>query len=303
MIGLLSAAAVHAGTSDGKHYTNFGLDLVTPIFPVDGSLRLFKNKSDAQPSTVLRGVSTALLEGDWKACVRTTAADGWVRCNVGGKKGWVKRSEFRSGGEYAPPAAWPFRYWIYIADTGQGAEGSVLMQQLARRSPYLVAPAEYENIFFHVLFDEQGNALGSKTRKPTGDRVFLVGNAAYLAPADPQKRDGATWLFLNYYNAQLSALCPAQNPDSCMSAVNLAPGWPGIKAMYQQPPERFRQGDDVRWFGAGEVAFARHADPVSPLMYRVPDDVYMRVDGSSATDSQREKNRAKPFCIADCGKP
>lgn len=302
MMGLLSVGAARAGTNDGKHYNNFGIELIAPIFPVNGSLKLYKNKTDAQPFSIVKGVPAAQLEGDWKACIRTDAADGWVRCNVGGDKGWIKRSEFRSGGEYGAPAAWPFRYWLYIADSGQGAEGSVLMQQAARRSPYLQAPNEYENIFFHVVFDEHGNAISPKTRQPTGDRVFVVGNAAYLAPADPRKRNGATWLFLNYYNTQLGALCPAENPDSCMSAVNLAPGWPGIKALNEQPPEKFRQRGDERWNGAGEVAFARHADPLAPLMYRVPNEVHMRIDGSSLTDAQRDKNRAKLFCIADCAK-
>jgi hypothetical protein len=134
--------------------------------------------------------------------------------------------------------------------------------------------------------------------------VFLVGDAAYLAPGDPKKRNGAEWLFLNYYNKESNALCPARNPDSCLSAVNLGLGWPGIKAMYEEPPERFRRKDnDTAWYGDGEVAFARHTDPVHPLMYRVPDDVVMSIDPNPITDAERARNREKKFCIADCGSP
>jgi hypothetical protein len=74
--------------------------------------------------------------------------------------------------------------------------------------------------------------------------------------------------------------------------------------MYEEPPERFQRKDnDAAWFGAGEVAFARHIDPVHPLMYRVPDDVVMSIDPNSITDAERARNREKLFCIADCGSP
>jgi hypothetical protein len=74
--------------------------------------------------------------------------------------------------------------------------------------------------------------------------------------------------------------------------------------MYEEPPERFRRkDDDAAWYGAGEVAFARHTDPVQPLTYRVPDDVVMSKERSATTDAQRAKNREQLFCIADCGRP
>jgi len=105
--------------------------------------------------------------------------------------------------------------------------------------------------------------------------------------------------------------CDLSWPQSqqCMSAVNTAPEWPGIKALYTEPAPQFaRKKGDERWFGEGEVAFARHTDPVKPLTYRVPDDVHMQIEGNVTTDAQRAKNRPKLFCIADCdsattGKP
>jgi hypothetical protein len=179
-----------------------------------------------------------------------------------------------------------------------------MLREIVPQIPYLVAPTEYANIFFHVLFDAEGRAISAKTRRRTGDRVFLVGDAVYLAPGDPKKRDRSEWLFLNYYNKELNALCPARKPESCLSAVNLGPNWPGIKAMYEEPAERFRQKeDDAAWYGAGEVAFARHADPVQPLMYRVPDNVVMSNDSHRLTNAQRARNRERLFCIADCDRP
>jgi hypothetical protein len=87
-----------------------------------------------------------------------------------------------------------------------------------------------------------------------------------------------------------------------MSAVNLSPSWHGIKKMYDAPPELFKHGSNgERWYGEGEVAFARHTDPVRPLLYQVPDYVHMRVDTNAGRDDQRAKNREKLFCIADCG--
>lgn len=186
-----------------------------------------------------------------------------------------------------------------------GGEETDLLLKAARLSPYLITPKEYGNIFFQVQFDAEGRAISPKTGELTGDRVFVIGTSAYMAPADPQKRNGATWLFLNHYHPQLQALCPSPNPDSCLSAVNHAPGWQGIKQFYVEPPEQFRKkdSDTSRWSGAGLVAFARHSDPAVPFMYRVPNDVHMRIDGNSLTDAQRDKNRSKLFCIADCTKP
>lgn len=304
VLALLVVPTVYGGgTDNGKTYTNFGLDLVAPIFPVNGVLNIYKNKLDAQPLVTLKDKLVVDQSGESKPCTKT-AQDGWAHCTVGTVTGWVKHSDFRTGDEYAPVASWPFRYWLYIASPGNGSEAAVMLREIVPKIPYLVAPAEYANIFFHVIFDTQGRAFSTKSRQPTGDRVFLVGDAVYLAPDDPKKRNRAEWLFLNYYNRELNALCPARNPDSCQSAVNLGPNWPGIKAMYEEPLERFRRKDnDVAWYGAGEVAFARHTDPVLPLMYRVPDDVLMSNDPNPITDAQRAKNREQMFCIADCGRP
>lgn len=298
---LFAAGASHAGSIDGKSYTNFGPDLVRPMFPVGAQLAIYKNKNDAAPKVTLRDTPVVEVEGDWRACVKAST-DGWVRCTVDGNSGWVKRSDFRTGGEYAAIEKWPVRWWLYVASDGLGGEEGDLMREAARTHPYLVAPSAYENIFFHVLFDTEGRAISPRNGKPTGDRVFVVGNAAYLAPANPTKRNGATWLFLNFFNEKLQALCPAVDPNSCMSAVNLAPGWPGIKSLYQEAPTAYRHTDQSRWFGAGEVAFARHTDPVAPLMYRVPDNVPMKIDTNPIKDAQIKKNRDKLFCIADCSR-
>jgi hypothetical protein len=289
----------HAGSVDGKLYTNFGNDLVRPIFPVNGKLSIYNNKTDIRPKIILSDKFVAELTGDWQSCVKL-AHDGWVRCSVEGQTGWVKRAEFLSGGEYAPVESWPFRWWLYVASDGNGGEESVTMRQAARLNPYLVAPTAFDNIFFNVHFNKEGRAISPRSAKPTGDRVFLVGAAVYLAPENPEKRNGAPWLFLNYYNEELKALCPSTNPESCMSVVNLAPNWLGIKALYEEPPTQFRHKDRERWFGATEVAFARHSDPIAPLMYRVPTNVHMRIDTNPIKDAQIQKNREKMFCIEDC---
>lgn len=301
---LLASASCFAGEStDGKSYTNFGLDLSAPIFPVNGVLNIYKNKFDARPLVTLKDKLVVDQITESRPCTKASH-DGWAYCTVGTVTGWIKHSDFLTGGEYAPVASWPFRYWFYVASPGTGSEDAVMLREIVPKIPYLVAPAEYANIFFHVVFDTQGRAFSPKSHRPTGDRVFLVGDAVYLAPEDPKKRNKAEWLFLNFYNKELNALCPARNPDSCLSAVNLAQDWPGIKAMYEEPPERFRRKDnDAAWFGAGEVAFARHIDPVRPLMYRVPDYVLMSIDPNPITAAQRARNREKLFCIADCGKP
>jgi hypothetical protein len=303
LLALLLAPVTRAGgTDDGKNYTNFGRDLVAPIFPVNGVLNIYKNKSDAQPLVTLRDMSVVDQSGEPQPCIKVTPS-GWVHCTVGTVSGWIKGSDFRSAAEYAPSSSWPFRYWLYVASPGTGSEDAVMLRQIVPKIPYLIVPAEFANIFFHVIFDMQGRAISPKTHKPTGDLVFLIGDAVYLAPADVKKRNSATWLFLNFYNAKLNALCPARSQESCMSAVNLGPGWPGIRAMYDEPLEQFRQkSNDEAWFGAGEVAFARHTDPVKPLMYRVPDHIVMEADRNDMSASQRAKNREKPFCIADCGK-
>lgn len=292
----------------GGVYTNFGLDLMSPIFPSGNTLPIYAKKSDTKPRESLTNTGPLQLLGDTKRCLKASA-DGWAYCNVDGSEGWVKRSDYRTGADIAPVTQWPFRYWIYIASETVGSEETSALLDVVPKIPYLVLPKEYENVLFHARFDTEGNAFSPRTGKRTGDRIFVLTNTVYLAPADADKRARANWLFLGYYNEKLQALCPGTTPDSCMSAVNLAPAWQGIKAMYTQPPQQFAHKEtDGPWYGAGEVAFARHTDPVKPLMYRVPDDVHMQIEGNVTTDAERAKNRAKLFCIADCnsattGKP
>lgn len=273
--------------------------MVEPIFPRNGSLDIYANKTDQAPRREIRERPVLSLDGDWKACVKASS-DGWVRCSVEGTTGWVKRDTFRSAGQFAPVEKWPFRYWLHLASSPAAGEGYEETLTAARTNPYLVKPAEFENIFFHVRFDQAGRAIGPHTHRPTGDRVFVFGNAVYLAPEAPEKRNGATWIFLNFYNEQRVPLCPSVHPDSCLGAVNMAPNWPGIKALHEAPPPRYKRKDKAPWFGATEVAFARHGDPSVPLMYRVPMDVPMHIDTNPVSDAQLAKNREKLFCIADC---
>lgn len=303
LTAILAASGSHAGDSvDGRSYTNFGNDLVAPIFPRNAALHVFANKADPQPLTVIENQPAIQLDREWQACVKPSP-DGWVRCRIGNVAGWVKRSEFLSADEYQPVSSWPFRYWLYVASSGAGSEESDLMRKAVRYVPYLVAPVEFENIFFHVRFDGEGHAISPRTGKTTGDRVFVVGKAVYLAPENPLKRAGGRWLFLSYYHEQPVALCPSPSAESCLSAVNLGPTWAGIRSLYQQPaPHTVHKKGEQPWFGEQQVAFARHADPVRPLMYRVPNDVGMRADSNPLSDAQRDRNREKLFCIADCAK-
>lgn len=300
----LAAPAAQAGVT-GNTYTNFGNDLVAPIFPIDGTLALYRNKDDAAPMAVLRGQSAVSLERDVKACVQAPA-DGWVRCATAKGTGWVRRSTFRAGGDVAPPATWPFRYWLYVASDGSGAEESTAVEDAVPRNPYLVKAKGYEHVYFHVPFDTAGNAIGPKTGKPTGERAVVVDGAVYLAPSDPVKRHGARWLFLNYYHEKPVALCPGRDPASCLAVVNASQDWQGMRALLAEPPTSYADPEG-KWafWGATRVAFARHADPVQPLLYRVTDDVWMPGDNEDGSAAARKRRRAQPFCIADCppGKP
>ena len=300
---VLFSQETFAGSADGRSYTNFGWDLNKPIFPVNGELNIYQNKGASTPITTLQGEPVVDQTGGIRTCTKGNK-DGWAHCNVNGTDGWIKYREFLTAEEYMPVKSWPFRYWLYIASTGTGGEEAVSLRRVVPENPYLVAPATYSNVFFYVFFDEQGNAISPKTHKPTGDRVFLVGGAVFLAPEDPKRRKVATWLFLGFYNDELKSMCPGRSRDSCMSAVNLSSDWPGIKQLHEEPPKQYkRKKGDETWFGAGEVAFARHTDPARPLMYRIPDDVVMRIDSNPATKAQIAKNRENPVCIADCDKP
>lgn len=299
LAALFIGNAADAATVNGATYTNFGLDLIKPIFPVTGQLAVYKNKGDTNARITLRNKPVVELEGDWRSCLKTVP-DGWVRCTVDGESGWVKRADFQAGGEYSPITNWPFRWWLYVASDGAGGEENDGIRAAARSNPYLVSPSAFNNIFFHVLFDKEGRAISPRNGKPTGDRVFVVNRAVYLAPDNQAKRNAANWLFLGFFHEDLPALCPALQQNSCMSAVNTAPGWAGIKALYEEPLPAFRRKDDTPWFGASLVAFARHNDPVVPLMYHVPENVPMKIDTNPISDLQLKKNRQKPFCIADC---
>ncbi|WEF34560.1 hypothetical protein [Pseudoduganella chitinolytica] len=295
----LAMAAAHAGVT-GNTYTNFGNDLVAPIFPIDGTLKLYRNKTDAAPVTVLHGQPAIFLEKDVRACVQVPA-DGWVRCATTQGTGWVRRSTFRAGADMAAPATWPFRYWLYVASDGRGAEESTAVEDAAARNPYLVKAKGYEHVYFHVRFDAAGNAIGPKTGKPTGERAFVVDGAVYLAPGDPAKRNGARWLFLNYYHEKPVALCPGREPVSCLAVVNVSEDWQGMRTLLAEPPNSYADPEGKWAFrGATEVAFARHADPVQPLLYQVTDDVWMPGDNEDGSPAARQRRRARPFCIADC---
>ncbi|KRB93662.1 hypothetical protein ASE26_27840 [Duganella sp. Root198D2] len=46
----LMAPLSYAGnSSSGKTFSNFGNDLTSPIFPANGTLKVYKNKNDAKP--------------------------------------------------------------------------------------------------------------------------------------------------------------------------------------------------------------------------------------------------------------
>jgi len=301
MVFLSFFGVVNAGESiDGKSYSNFGMDLVAPAFPKNGTLAIFENKDDATAKMTFKNKKVVRLSGNVAACIKNSP-DLWVRCTVNNITGWAKQDDFRSGADVEPMKNWPFRYWIYIASSGVGSEETTLLRNAATKNPYLITPSEYDNIFFEVIFDKEGHAISPKTHQPTGERVFVVDDAVYLASEDPKKRAGSTWLFLAYYNAEMNALCPGKTTKSCMNSVNKNSSWQGIKDFYKEPPSQFqRTDDDEAWFGNGETAFARHSDLIQAFMYRVPDDVYMRADKNASNGLQRKKNREKLFCIADC---
>lgn len=303
MFSILCDAGVVIDDS-GPSYSNFGNDLLTPIFPKNKSIEIFKKKGDMKSVVVLNNVAAINLQDAESSCLKRSSADGWVECRLLGNDGWVKRSEFLSSKEYQPVETWPFRYWIYIASEGHGEEATMLYMKVPN-NPYLIAPKQFASVFFMVYFDEKGFAISAKTHKKTGDRVFVVDNAVYLASADPLKREKTGWLFLNYFHADFQALCPAKNPDSCYSAVNLSPDWKGIKEFYTSAKIPFfydsnRQSKEKEaWYGKEMVAFGVHSDPILPLMYRVPVDVWMRED-EGKNDARRIKNRETPFCLLDC---
>lgn len=293
-----AASACAAGGVTGSHYTNFGNDLLVPIIPGKNWLPMFANKDDVKPFRELTdAVVLDVGEGNWEACIGKPAApDTRVRCHVRGADTWVERSAFIGPREMLPYEPWPIRYWLYAASDGAGSEETSELYKAVPRSPYLVKPKQFASVFFIVKFDKRGFAISPKTGKRTGDRVFLAGGAAYLAPDDPGKRLRQPWLFLSYYHSDLKALCPGAARESCASAVNLQPQWSGIKALHTEPSRPFAGP----MFGAGETAFGRHGDAPVPFNYTVPKGVFMATDEQAASDAARAAHRAKPFCLLDC---
>lgn len=301
------SGAGHAGSTTGTDYTNFGNDLRVPIFPGKNWLQIFKNKDDTKPATEINGAPVLdVADGNWKACISKEAPAERVRCNIRGTDGWVDRHGFVGPQEVAPYDKWPFRYWLHVASDGIGGEETDMLYKAVPHSPYLIKPRQFASVFFIVQFDRRGFAISPKTGKKTGDRIFMAGHAAYLAPDDPKKRLRKRWLFLAYYHADLKALCPGAARESCTSAVNLQPQWSGIKALHTEPaparhaPGAGKEAAAAPMFGAGEVAFGRHGDAVVPFNYLVPSTTYMDIDGNATTDAEHAAHRAKPFCLIDC---
>lgn len=305
LLGLVSVHAWCGSSMTGKDYTNFGNDLSFPVFAKNQAINVYKNKNDATPLATFKTMASITMDDNKPSCWSNAAADGWVKCELNGVGGWIKRSEFYGPGEYAPVEKWPFRYWMSIAGTNMGEEGVMLFRAVAN-TPNLIKPEQFDQAFFIASFDEQGFAFSPKTGKKTGERIFLSGNEVYLAPADPDKRSKKKWLFLAYYNEELQALCPAAHKESCYSAVNLAPNWGGSKALHTPAPKPYtfdaKREDQLKriWNGPEEVAFARHADPVVPLMYRVPEDVSIKGETMNTSEAAKKKNREKMFCLIDC---
>jgi hypothetical protein len=140
-----------AGSIDGRTYTNFGWDLNMPIFPINGMLNVYRNKSDATPIKTLKSKPVLDQSGRIRACNKERT-NGWAQCKVDDITGWVKYQDFVTADEYEPVTSWPFRYWLFIASSGAGGEEEVLLEQAVPRNPYLIAPAAYSNIFFSCSF-------------------------------------------------------------------------------------------------------------------------------------------------------
>lgn len=309
ILALTCNASICAEPLVGPDYTNFGLDLHFPIFPKNQSLEIFADKAEKQLLRKVSGQRVIQLDGSSaNACIKKN--ETWVRCVIGTTAGWVKRATFASADEISPAAPWPFQYWLYVAGEGSGSEESELLWKQVAMSPYLIKAKDFDNVFFAVYFDKDGFAISSKTGKKTGDRVFVIDDAVYLAPDDPKKRLRGTFLFLNFYNKNLQALCPARNADSCYSAVNLSRNWPGIKQLYSSPGKQYiydearqKRERESPWFGAERVAFGRHEDENAAFTYFIPNDVELRADydNSKLSNEQKQKLRSTPVCILNCG--
>ena len=164
-IALLSWAALPARADSLVFFTNFGADIVRPIFPANGSVDIYEAKTDKKPRRQFREQDALSVEGDWKSCVESSV-DGWVRCSVRGTTGWVKRNTFRSAAEYAPVEKWPFRYWLHLASTPSAGEGYHETLVAARKNPYLVKPAEFESVFFTSYSIRKGGQSARELSNP-----------------------------------------------------------------------------------------------------------------------------------------
>ncbi|NHZ99001.1 hypothetical protein [Massilia sp. CCM 8734] len=298
---LLGAASMcNAGGVTGAVYSNFGNDLLVPIFPGKNWLPVYANKNDTKPFRELFDARVLDVgEGNWEACISMADPAGRVRCRVEAADVWVDRWGFVGPREVLPVEPWPFRYWLYLASEGSGSEETTDLYNAVPRSPYLVKAKQFASVFFIVKFDKRGFAISPKTGKRTGDRVFLAGSGVYLAPDDPARRLRQPWLFLSYYHSIPKALCPGAGEESCASAINLQPQWRGIKALHVEParPAKPYAG---RMFGPGETAFARHGEAALPFNYTVPAEVDMAADEHANSVAGRAANRATPFCLIDC---
>lgn len=59
---LLMASIASAGSTNGKNYTNFGDDLIAPLFPVNGVLNIYQNKTDTTPRVTISRTAIQLRE-------------------------------------------------------------------------------------------------------------------------------------------------------------------------------------------------------------------------------------------------
>ncbi|NHZ64367.1 hypothetical protein [Massilia genomosp. 1] len=295
---LLGAASICAagGVSAGV-YSNFGNDLLVPIFPGKNWLPMYANKDDTKPFRELFDARVLDVgSGNWEACIGMAAPAGRVRCRVEAADVWVDRWGFIGPREVLPVEPWPFRYWLYLASEGSDSEETTDLYKAVPRSPYLVKPQQFASVFFIVRFDKRGFAISPKTGKRSGDRVFLAGSGVYLVPDDPARRLLQPWLFLSYYHSIPKALCPGAAAESCASAVNLQPQWRGIQALHGEPA----RPDAGPMFGPGQTAFARHGEAARPFHYSVPAGVAMTADELAPDNAGRAAHRATPFCLIDC---
>lgn len=304
---LLCVGAANAAVEESFSYENF-YSIRNPIFASHEVIETYFKKDIGAVTSKENGyieLDDKVTSSELKNCLSKNTKDGWVYCpsNVGI---WLKRDSFVSAEDILPVEKWPFRYWLHVAGFLGGEEEeawSELVYFSLPKDPYLIKPKAIDVVFFLVYFDEQGFAFSPKTRKKTGERIYLRGDEVFLAAANPRMRQKSKWSFIGFYNKELDAICPGRTKESCMSSVNLSPDWHGIKQLYEAPSPEFSQEklDPKReWQGAGEVAFARHRDPIVPFLFKLPENASS--EGHVVSNSQRKSLREKLSCIADCKK-